>query len=234
MISARSIGLLAHAVEESVAGVPCGYQDQLRLFTGASTPGVWIALRPRRSSSGRASCPAAATLSSRSACWWPTAESPTHPATSTAAGCGSSSPADTRQPWEDIVRSTHRFVDALKRRDYGCRGRRHEPGDGRAAPPDAGGAGRHRPQAGRGRPPRRVRGAFHRRRRRGLPRRSVRPMPSSACGRAGRRSSANGLEPACWTHAWRGRSEDRKDIRSHTDNLDRMNRIFRIGGFVRR
>ncbi|MCU0586184.1 MAG: galactokinase [Desulfobacterales bacterium] len=40
----RSIALLAHAVEESVAGVPCGYQDQLAAVYGGVHAWYWVPL----------------------------------------------------------------------------------------------------------------------------------------------------------------------------------------------
>lgn len=43
-IDGRSVALLAHAVEEGVAGVPCGYQDQLAAAFGGVNAWHWLAL----------------------------------------------------------------------------------------------------------------------------------------------------------------------------------------------
>lgn len=120
VISARSIGLLAHAVEESVAGVPCGYQDQLAAVYGGVNAWRWIAL-PRRSVFQRQRVVPVrryAELEERllvAYCGIPHASRDINGRWVRQFVSGR-----TRQPWEDIVRWTHRFVDALKRRDYGA------------------------------------------------------------------------------------------------------------------
>jgi D-glycero-alpha-D-manno-heptose-7-phosphate kinase len=43
-VDGRSVALLAHAIEESVAGVPCGYQDQLAAAFGGVNAWHWLAL----------------------------------------------------------------------------------------------------------------------------------------------------------------------------------------------
>jgi D-glycero-alpha-D-manno-heptose-7-phosphate kinase len=40
----RFVALLAHAIEESVAGVPCGFQDQLAALFGGVNAWYWLAL----------------------------------------------------------------------------------------------------------------------------------------------------------------------------------------------
>jgi D-glycero-alpha-D-manno-heptose-7-phosphate kinase len=118
VISARSIGLLAHAVEESVAGVPCGYQDQLAAVYGGVNAWRWIAL-PRTSVFQRQSVVSRRRYPELEECLL-------------VAYCGVPHESRdingrwvrqfvsgrTRQPWEDIVRWTHRFVNALKCCDY--------------------------------------------------------------------------------------------------------------------
>jgi len=42
-VDGRSIALMAHAIEESVAGVPCGYQDQLAAVYGGVNAWHWLA-----------------------------------------------------------------------------------------------------------------------------------------------------------------------------------------------
>jgi D-glycero-alpha-D-manno-heptose-7-phosphate kinase len=42
-VDGRSIALAAHAIEESVAGVPCGYQDQLAAVFGGVNAWHWLA-----------------------------------------------------------------------------------------------------------------------------------------------------------------------------------------------
>jgi len=42
--SGRSVALIAHAVEESIAGVPCGFQDQLAAVFGGVNAWHWLAL----------------------------------------------------------------------------------------------------------------------------------------------------------------------------------------------
>ena len=169
VISARSIGLLAHAVEESVAGVPCGYQDQLAAVYGGVNAWLWIAL-PRTSVFQRQSVVPRrryAELEERLLVAY-LRDPPRIPRHQRPLG------AAVRLRPHPAALGGHRALDAPVRGRLEVqrlrRGRRqHEPGDGRAMPFDPGRAGRHRPQAGRGRPPRRVRSAFHRRRRWGLP-----------------------------------------------------------------
>ncbi len=118
--SARSIGLLAHAVEESVAGVPCGYQDQLAAVYGGVNAWRWIAL-PRTSVFQRQSVVPRrryAELEERllvAYCGIPHESRDINGRWVRQFVSGR-----TRQPWEEIVRWTHRFVDALKRCDYGA------------------------------------------------------------------------------------------------------------------
>jgi D-glycero-alpha-D-manno-heptose-7-phosphate kinase len=47
-IDGRSIALIAHAIEESVAGVPCGWQDQLSAVFGGVNAWHWLAIPPSR------------------------------------------------------------------------------------------------------------------------------------------------------------------------------------------
>jgi D-glycero-alpha-D-manno-heptose-7-phosphate kinase len=118
--SARSIGLLAHAVEESVAGVPCGYQDQLAAVYGGVNAWRWIAL-PRTSVFQRQSvvpCRRYAELEERmlvAYCGIPHESRDINGRWVRQFVSGR-----TRQPWEEIACWTHRFVDALKRCDYGA------------------------------------------------------------------------------------------------------------------
>jgi len=117
--SARSTGLLAHAVEESVAGVPCGYQDQLAAVYGGVNAWRWIAL-PRTSVFQRQSVVPRrryAELEDRllvAYCGIPHESRDINGRWVRQFVSGR-----TRQPWEEIVRWTHRFVEALKRCDYG-------------------------------------------------------------------------------------------------------------------
>ncbi len=117
-IRARAIGLLAHAVEESVAGVPCGYQDQLAAVYGGVNAWRWIAL-PRPSIFQRQSVVPRrryAELEERllvAYCGIPHESRDINGRWVRQFVSGR-----TRQPWEEIVRWTHRFVDALKRGDY--------------------------------------------------------------------------------------------------------------------
>jgi D-glycero-alpha-D-manno-heptose-7-phosphate kinase len=48
VVDGRPIALLAHAIEESVAGVPCGYQDQLAAVFGGANVWRWLVLPPGR------------------------------------------------------------------------------------------------------------------------------------------------------------------------------------------
>ena len=48
LVGGRSIALMAHAIEESVAGVPCGYQDQLAAVFGGVNAWHWLALPPEQ------------------------------------------------------------------------------------------------------------------------------------------------------------------------------------------
>jgi D-glycero-alpha-D-manno-heptose-7-phosphate kinase len=47
-VDGRSIALIAHAIEESVAGVPCGYQDQLAAVFGGVNAWHWPAFPPQK------------------------------------------------------------------------------------------------------------------------------------------------------------------------------------------
>jgi D-glycero-alpha-D-manno-heptose-7-phosphate kinase len=82
-VDGRSVALLAHALEESVAGVPCGYQDQLAAAFGGVNAWHWRTL-PRAQVFRRE------VLIPRSG-WRPTRAFPTNRATSTLGGCASSS-----------------------------------------------------------------------------------------------------------------------------------------------
>lgn len=116
----RAIALLAHAVEEAVAGVPCGYQDQLAAAYGGVHAWYWEAL-PR------------ATIFRRRVVV-PVRRHAELNRSMLAAYCGiPHASADvngrwvrqfvggrTRAAWAEILRLTHRFVDALARGDYGA------------------------------------------------------------------------------------------------------------------
>jgi D-glycero-alpha-D-manno-heptose-7-phosphate kinase len=119
-ISARSVGLLAQAVEESVAGVPCGYQDQLAAVYGGVHAWRWVAL-PRTSVFQRQRVVPGrryAELEERllvAYCGIPHASRDINGRWVRQFVSGR-----TRKPWEEIVRWTHRFVEALKGGDYGA------------------------------------------------------------------------------------------------------------------
>jgi D-glycero-alpha-D-manno-heptose-7-phosphate kinase len=120
VISARSIGLLAHAVEESVAGVPCGYQDQLAAVYGGVNAWLWIAL-PRTSVFQRQSVvPRRRYAELEERLLVATCGIPHESRDINGRWVRQFVSGRTRQPWVDIVRWTHRFVGALKRCDYGA------------------------------------------------------------------------------------------------------------------
>jgi D-glycero-alpha-D-manno-heptose-7-phosphate kinase len=116
----RSIALLAHAVEEAVARVPCGYQDHLAAAYGGVHAWYWSAApragifrrqvvvpARRHGELGRHILAAYGGVEHVSADvngrW-----------VQQFVGGG------TRPVWAEIVRLTHRFVDALAQADYGA------------------------------------------------------------------------------------------------------------------
>ncbi len=117
-VAGRSVALIAHAVEESIAGVPCGFQDQLAAVFGGISAWYWLAppqtgvfrretLIPRRGRrrlerhllAAYVGVPhASADINGR---WVRQFIS-----------------GSRRQEWVDIVACTRSFAEALRRRDY--------------------------------------------------------------------------------------------------------------------
>jgi D-glycero-alpha-D-manno-heptose-7-phosphate kinase len=117
-VDRRAVALLAHAIEESVAGVPCGYQDQLAAVFGGGHAWYWLALPratvfrrepliPRRRFQGLvrhllvayAGVPhVSGDINSR----W----------------VGQFVSGRFRREWAEIIACTRRFAEALRRRNY--------------------------------------------------------------------------------------------------------------------
>jgi D-glycero-alpha-D-manno-heptose-7-phosphate kinase len=117
-VDGRSVALLAHAVEESVAGVPCGYQDQLAAAFGGVNAWHWLTL-PRAQVFRRETLIARPGLRGLEP----------HLLAAYAGVHHASSDVNSRWvrqfvggrfrgEWGDILACTHRFADALRRRDF--------------------------------------------------------------------------------------------------------------------
>lgn len=118
-MDARSVALLAHAVEESVAGVPCGYQDQLAAVYGGVHAWSWVALpragvfrRRRVVPVGRHGELGRHLLVAYGGTPHVSADVNGRWVRQFVAG-------RTRSVWEEIVGLTHRFVEAVAHDDYG-------------------------------------------------------------------------------------------------------------------
>ena len=117
-VDGRSVALLAHAIEESVAGVPCGYQDQLAAAFGGVHAWHWLTL-PRAQVFRREALIPRAGLR----------ELEPHLLVAYAGVPHESSDINSRwvqqfvlgrfrSEWVDILVCTQRFADALRRRDF--------------------------------------------------------------------------------------------------------------------
>ncbi len=116
----RSIALLAHAVEEGVAGVPCGYQDQLAAAYGGVHAWYWEAL-PRAAIFRRRVVVAArrhAELNRHLLAAY--GGIPHVSADVNGRWVRQFVAGRTRAAWKEIVGLTHRFVEALAQADYGA------------------------------------------------------------------------------------------------------------------
>ncbi len=117
-IDGRSIVLMAHAIEESVAGVPCGWQDQLAAAFGGVNAWHWPADPPARVFRREVLIPSAG-LASFERHWLAAYAGVPHASVDIngrwvhqfVGGRG-------RHTWSEIIVCTHRFADALRRRDY--------------------------------------------------------------------------------------------------------------------
>ena len=116
----RSIALIAHAAEEGGAGVPCGYQDQLAAAYGGVHAWYWEAAPQTTIFRRRVVVPAHrhAELSRHILAAYGGA--PHVSADVNGRWVRQFVGGRTRPVWEQIVRLTHRFVDALARGDYGA------------------------------------------------------------------------------------------------------------------
>jgi len=118
-MSPRSVALLTHAVEESVAGVPCGYQDQLAAVYGGVHAWYWVPLpraavfqRKRAVPIGRHAELGRHLLVAYGGIPHVSADVNGRWVRQFVAG-------RSRAVWEEMVGLTHRFVEALSRGDYG-------------------------------------------------------------------------------------------------------------------
>ncbi|MFO7707724.1 MAG: galactokinase [Desulfobacterales bacterium] len=116
----RSIALLAHAVEEGVAGVPCGYQDQLAAAYGGVHAWYWAALPRTTIFRRRVVVPARRHAELNRHILAAYGGIPHVSADINGRWVRQFVSGRTRAAWEEIVRLTHRFVDALARADYGA------------------------------------------------------------------------------------------------------------------
>lgn len=117
-MSVRSIALLAHAVEEGVAGVPCGYQDQLAAAYGGVHAWYWAAAPRTTIFRRRVVVPASRHAEVARHMLAAYGGAPHVSADVNGRWVRQFVGGRTRPAWAEIVRLTHRFVEALARSDY--------------------------------------------------------------------------------------------------------------------
>jgi D-glycero-alpha-D-manno-heptose-7-phosphate kinase len=117
-VSGRSVALIAHAVEEGIAGVPCGFQDQLAAVFGGVNAWHWLAppqagvfrretLIPRRGMRRLERHVLAAYVGV-----------PHVSADINGRWVRQFISGSRRQEWVEIIACTRSFAEALRRRDY--------------------------------------------------------------------------------------------------------------------
>jgi D-glycero-alpha-D-manno-heptose-7-phosphate kinase len=116
----RAIALLAHTVEEAVAGVPCGYQDQLAAAYGGVHAWCWEALPRATIFRRRVVVPARRHAELNRHILAAYGGIPHVSADVNGRWVRQFVEGRTRAAWKEIVGLTHRFVEALARGDYGA------------------------------------------------------------------------------------------------------------------
>ncbi len=116
----RAIALLAHTVEEAVAGVPCGYQDQLAAAYGGVHAWYWEALPRATIFRRRVVVPARRHAELNRHILAAYGGIPHVSADVNGRWVRQFVEGRTRAAWKEIVGLTHRFVEALARGDYGA------------------------------------------------------------------------------------------------------------------
>jgi D-glycero-alpha-D-manno-heptose-7-phosphate kinase len=117
-IEDRSIALLAHAIEESVAGVPCGYQDQLAAVFGGVNAWRWLALPRAQVFRRKALVPRSGLRGLEPHLLAAYAGVPHASSDINARWVRQFVGGRYRREWGDILACTRRFADALQRRDF--------------------------------------------------------------------------------------------------------------------
>jgi D-glycero-alpha-D-manno-heptose-7-phosphate kinase len=113
-----SVALLAHAIEESVAGVPCGYQDQLAAVFGGVNAWHWLA-SPRSPVFRReALVPPSGLRGLEPHLLAAYAGVPHESSDINARWVRQFVGGRYRMEWGEILACTRRFADALQRRDF--------------------------------------------------------------------------------------------------------------------
>ena len=115
----RSVALLAHAVEESVAGVPCGYQDQLAAVYGGVHAWYWVVLPRAAVFQRKRVVPLARHRELGRHLLVAYGGIPHVSADVNGRWVRQFVAGRTRAAWEEMARLTKGFVEALSRGDYG-------------------------------------------------------------------------------------------------------------------
>ena len=114
----RAIALTAHAIEESVAGVPCGWQDQLAAVYGGVNAWHWPALPPTRVFRRETLIPRAGLSGLEPHLLAAYAGVPHASVDINGRWVHQFIVGRHRREWGEILACTHRFAEALRERDF--------------------------------------------------------------------------------------------------------------------
>ncbi|MCU0603551.1 MAG: galactokinase [Desulfobacterales bacterium] len=117
-LDGRSVALLAHAVEESVAGVPCGCQDQLAAAFGGVNAWHWLALPRAQVFRRERLIPRPGLRGLEPHLLAAYAGVPHESSDINSRWVRQFVAGRFRGEWADILACTQRFADALRRRDF--------------------------------------------------------------------------------------------------------------------
>jgi D-glycero-alpha-D-manno-heptose-7-phosphate kinase len=118
VVDGRSISLLAHAVEESVAGVPCGYQDQLAAAFGGVNAWHWLTLPQAQVFRRETLIPRSGLRGLEPHLLAAYAGVPHESSDINSRWLRQFVDGRFRTEWADILACTRRFADALRRLDF--------------------------------------------------------------------------------------------------------------------
>ncbi|MCU0590149.1 MAG: galactokinase [Desulfobacterales bacterium] len=114
----RSVALMAHAIEESIAGVPCGVQDQLAAVFGGANAWHWLALPQTRVFRREALVAHRRLHGLERHLLAAYAGVPHASADINGRWVRQFISGRRRQEWVDIIACTRAFAEAIRRRDY--------------------------------------------------------------------------------------------------------------------